>query len=270
MLPDNIKKYRRAQKMSQEDLAVQLHVVRQTLAKWENSLSVPDADQLILLADVLKVSVNDLLGTKIENLDNHQDIAAELTKANKQIAEYAENERLCKEARKIRGIMFWLTVIAIAIMGAVKNEIAAIVLSAILLVAVLIILYRNMSLLSVGFNSTGNTRSMKIVIVFDIVLVVVLAIFGILIRTDKIHLADNQEALFASVIVTIVIIFTGVIAPRLPHNRYTGLRLPWTVQNEGAWIIALSYINRSDAFNDGLHFVDESIDWDQYRSVFYV
>lgn len=62
--------------------------------------------------------------------------------------------------------------IAIAIMGAVKNEIAAIVLSAILLVAVLIILYRNMSLLSVGVNSTGNTRSMKIVIVFDIVLVV--------------------------------------------------------------------------------------------------
>lgn len=228
MLPDNIKKYRRAQKMSQEDLAVQLHVVRQTLAKWENSLSVPDADQLILLADVLKVSVNDLLGTKIENLDNHQDIAAELTKANKQIAEYAENERLCKEARKIRGIMFWLTVIAIAIMGAVKNEIAAIVLSAILFVAVLTILYRNMSLLSVGVNSTGNTRSMKIVIVFDIVLVVVLAIFGILIRTDKIHLADNQEALFASVIVTIVIIFTGVIAPRLPHNRYTGLRLPLT------------------------------------------
>lgn len=114
-------------------------------------------------------------------------------------------------------------------MGAVKNGIAAIVLSAILLVAVLIILYRNMSLLSVGFNSTGNTRSMKIVIVFDIVLVVVLAIFGILIKTDKIHLVDNQEALFASVIVTIVIIFTGVIAPRLPHNRYTGLRLPWTV-----------------------------------------
>lgn len=68
--------------------------------------------------------------------------------------------------------MLWLTVIAIAIMGAVKNEIAAIVLSAILLVAVLIILYRNMSLLSVGVNSTGNTRSMKIVIVFDIVLVV--------------------------------------------------------------------------------------------------
>lgn len=155
-------------------------------------MSVPDADQLILLADVLKVSVKDLLDTKIENPDNHQDIAAELTKANKQIAEYAENETLRREAGKIRGIMLWLTVIAIAIMGSVKNEITAIVLSAILLVVVLIILYRNMSLLSVGFNSTGNTRSMKIVTVFDIVLVVVLEIFGILIRTDKIYLADNQ------------------------------------------------------------------------------
>ena len=31
----------------------------------------------------------------------------------------------------------------------------------------------------------------------------------------------------------------------------------------------LSYINRSDAFNDGIHFVDESIDCEQYRDVFY-
>ncbi|WP_281522876.1 hypothetical protein [Mogibacterium timidum] len=31
----------------------------------------------------------------------------------------------------------------------------------------------------------------------------------------------------------------------------------------------LFYRNSSDAFNDGLHFVDESIDWEQYKDVFY-
>lgn len=43
--------------MSQEELALELHVVRQTISKWENTLSVPDADELIHLAKVLEVSV---------------------------------------------------------------------------------------------------------------------------------------------------------------------------------------------------------------------
>jgi len=46
MLSDKIKKYRKAQKLGQKDLAVQLHVVRQTVSKWKNALSVPDADLL--------------------------------------------------------------------------------------------------------------------------------------------------------------------------------------------------------------------------------
>lgn len=30
-------------------------------------------------------------------------------------------------------------------------------------------------------------------------------------------------------------VFAGLISPRLPFNRHTGLRLPWTVADEGAW-----------------------------------
>lgn len=238
MLSDNIKKYRKAQNMSQEDLAVRIHVVRQTLSKWENSLSVPDADQLISLAEVLGVSVNDLLGTVIQNPDDRKNIAAELSKANEQIARYAEEERLRKEAGKIRGLMLWLTIIAIAAMHVIKNEVLAIALSSILLIVILIILYRNISLLSVGFSSTGKTGSIKAVTIFDIALIVVIALFGILVRTNKIHLTENQEELFATALVSVVIILSGIIAPRLPYNRHTGLRLPWTVQNEGAWNIA--------------------------------
>ena len=42
-------------------------MVRQTVSKWEKGLSVPDADTLIRLAEVLEVSVSELLGAKIEN-----------------------------------------------------------------------------------------------------------------------------------------------------------------------------------------------------------
>ena len=47
MLGDQIKKYRKEKKMSQEELAIPLNVVRQTVSKWENNLSVPDAELLL-------------------------------------------------------------------------------------------------------------------------------------------------------------------------------------------------------------------------------
>ena len=47
-------------------MAARLHVVRQTISKWEKNLSVPDADTLIRLAEILEVSVSELLGAKIE------------------------------------------------------------------------------------------------------------------------------------------------------------------------------------------------------------
>ena len=238
MLSENIRKYRKDRKLNQEELAVKLCVVRQTLSKWENNLSVPDADQLIALAEILNVSVNDLLGTTLEDQYDHKDVAAELAKANEQIARYAENERLRLEAGRVRGLILWLTIIAIALMQTIRNEVLAIAISSILLVAVLIILYRNISLLSVGFDTTGKTGSIKVVTVFDIVLIVIISIFGILVKTAKIHLSENQEALFASALITVFMVFVGIIAPRLPYNRHTGLRLPWTVQNEGAWNIA--------------------------------
>ncbi len=238
MLSENIKKYRKAQKLSQEDLAMQLHVVRQTLSKWENALSVPDAGQLIALAHALGVSVNELLGTKMKAPDDLNNIAAELAEANAQIAQYAEEKWLRTEAGKLRGVILWLTVIAIAITHIVRNEILAISLSSILVIVVLVILYRNVSLLSVGFRETGQAGSIKAVTVFDIALAALTAVFAVLVKTGAIHFGENQEKLFAAALVAVVMIFTGIVAPRLPYNRHTGLRLPWTLQNEGAWNVA--------------------------------
>ena len=238
MLSENIKKYRKEQKLSQEELAAQLHVVRQTLSKWENNLSVPDADQLISLADALGVSVNTLLGTELNNPDDPKDIAAELEKANKQIAQYAEEKRLHAQAGKVRGLILWLTIIAIAISHVFRNEALAISLSSLLLIGVLVILYRNLSLLTLVFSGKREAESFRIVTIFNILLIALIAVFGILIKTELIRISDNKEELFAAAIVSVVIIFSGIISPRLPYNRHTGLRLPWTVQNEGAWNIA--------------------------------
>lgn len=66
MLSENLKLYRQKKGHTQESLAIQLHVVRQTVSKWEKGLSVPDAETLQRIAEVLEISVNDLLNTPAE------------------------------------------------------------------------------------------------------------------------------------------------------------------------------------------------------------
>ena len=60
MLNENLKQLRKSRGLSQEELAIRLNVVRQTISKWEKGISVPDADMLIKIADVFEVSVSEL------------------------------------------------------------------------------------------------------------------------------------------------------------------------------------------------------------------
>ncbi len=65
MLNENIKAIRKSKGLSQEELAVKLNVVRQTISKWEQGLSVPDADMLISISEAFETPVSTLLGETI-------------------------------------------------------------------------------------------------------------------------------------------------------------------------------------------------------------
>lgn len=86
MFGENLKTLRKQKGFSQEELATRLHVVRQTISKWEKNLSVPDADTLIRLAEILEVSVSELLGAKIENENTASDVSEQLSRINEQLA----------------------------------------------------------------------------------------------------------------------------------------------------------------------------------------
>jgi len=86
MFCENLKTLRKQKGFSQEELATRLHVVRQTISKWEKNLSVPDADTLIRLAEILEVPVSELLGEKIENENVTSDVAEQLSRINEQLA----------------------------------------------------------------------------------------------------------------------------------------------------------------------------------------
>lgn len=88
MLSENIKTIRKSKGLSQEELAVKLHVVRQTVSKWEQELSVPDADMLISLSEVFETPVSTLLGETVAETkaDDLKVISEKLEIINLQLA----------------------------------------------------------------------------------------------------------------------------------------------------------------------------------------
>ena len=95
MLKENIKKIRKAKGLSQEELAVKLNVVRQTISKWEQGLSVPDSEMLLTISQVLETPVSTLLGETIAETQTEdlKVIAEKLEVINLQLAQRTDNRR---------------------------------------------------------------------------------------------------------------------------------------------------------------------------------
>ena len=85
MLQENIKNFRKERGLTQEELAIRVNVVRQTVSKWEKGQSVPDADLLQKIAEVLEVTVSQLLGQEKE-MEHRNEIAEQLSRINEQFA----------------------------------------------------------------------------------------------------------------------------------------------------------------------------------------
>lgn len=103
MLKDNIKAIRQSRGLSQEELAIKLHAVRQTISKWERGLSVPDADMLIALSEIFEVPVSTLLGEALPEAP---------TNDLKTISEKLEviNLQLAAKRKHQQRIMQWLLI----------------------------------------------------------------------------------------------------------------------------------------------------------------
>ena len=115
MLNENIKRLRKDKGYTQETLAQQLGIVRQTVSKWEKGLSVPDAELLQKLAEILDTNVGELLGAASVPEKDGGEVAQQLARINEQLA--IKNRR----ARRV-----W--------------NVVAVIVSAILLVNALLIL----------------------------------------------------------------------------------------------------------------------------------
>lgn len=103
MLNENLKAIRKSKGLSQEELAIKLNVVRQTISKWEQGLSVPDSDMLISLSEALETPVSTLLGEAVTEpeADDLKAISKKLEIINLQLA---------RRKTTIRKLLHWLLI----------------------------------------------------------------------------------------------------------------------------------------------------------------
>lgn len=113
MLNENIKAIRKSKGLSQEEIAIKLNVVRQTISKWEQGLSVPDSDMLISISEVLETPVSTLLGetVMVSKVDDVKAISEKLEIINLQFAQR-------KTAR--RKMLYWLFVSLCAVIAIIS------------------------------------------------------------------------------------------------------------------------------------------------------
>lgn len=112
MLGENIKKLRKSKGLSQEELSIKLNVVRQTVSKWENGLSVPDSSMLISIAEELDTSVSELLGEPVTApaTDDLKTISEKLEVINLQLA-----KRSVAKVKTIRWVLISVCVLIIMV-----------------------------------------------------------------------------------------------------------------------------------------------------------
>lgn len=108
MFTENLKAVRKMRGLTQEELAVRLHVVRQTVSKWEKGLSVPDADMLIKIAELFEISVSELLGANMEPEATKNEVAEQLSRINEQLA--IKNRRAKMVWKIVLGIILAIVV----------------------------------------------------------------------------------------------------------------------------------------------------------------
>ncbi len=217
-LGENIKNRRRERKISQEYIADQLGVSRQAVSKWETGQSEPSTSNLLELSEILKITLDDL----VRDSDGQQKMKI-------------KPEQESKKTRRTRTTIIFLSLTTL-FLALVFNELSLIlIIISILAISVLLFITKvDGNDGSKSFNK--DAKIFKKYLPFTVLFVVVMMI-GVFMK-NKGLLNREQEKLYIVITVSLFYIFLASEARKFPFNRYTGLRLPWTIYDEATWNIA--------------------------------
>ena len=161
-----------------------------------------------------------------------------------------------KNAKYLLGVFSFMALI-IAVIG--RNTMVSTILTLICVFASVAVLYANLAKLSNVSEDNPKVRTLKSVTIFTFVFFGIIVLLAIIIgqlerrgllaelfngmSEEQINIVSKA---FMALVLAVPVLFFGNAAPKIPFNRYTGLRLPWTVRDEETWIVAhrvLGYIS---------------------------
>lgn len=167
-----------------------------------------------------------------------KELTQKLAQLNEQLAEKNKAERRMKLVSQKRGVILFLCFAAVIFSASLPNPALAACAVGVCFIAALLILYKNLALFTSVTAEKSNTRVLTISTFFNIAMILVVITTTALTEAGIVVLPAGGEKIFATAVITIIIIFSGMISPRLPFNRHIGLRLPWTVRDEDTWNVA--------------------------------
>ena len=120
----------------------------------------------------------------------------------------------------------------------VQNEVVSILLVGACILAAVVVLYRNLALLTSITTEDMKLGVLRTTTLFNVGVLMVGILFAVLTASGLVTVSKDGEKLLAMLLISCVMLFAGIVSPKLPYNRHTGLRLPWTVLDEETWNLA--------------------------------
>lgn len=185
------------------------------------------------MSEIFGVPVQEILGVQADTAA--EGLQVELAQARALLEEKSRKERERKLADQKRGVILLLSFAALFAALVVRNPLAAACLVGLCFLAAAVVLYRNLPLLTAPAAGAGKLRLLRLTTLFNLAVLGGAVLTAALMGSGVLQLSREEEGFLAMLAVGILMILSGIISPRLPFNRHTGLRLPWTVQDEDAW-----------------------------------
>lgn len=133
---ENLKKIRKEQGLSQEELADQLGVSRQAISKWESGQAYPEMDKIIALCNKFNVNIDDLLHNDIKEVKGEEESKKKINSTVEGFLKYITNSinmfssmtfkskiKCLFEQFIIAGILFLLSVTIVGVLGSLFTSI---------------------------------------------------------------------------------------------------------------------------------------------------
>jgi transcriptional regulator with XRE-family HTH domain/DNA-directed RNA polymerase subunit RPC12/RpoP len=148
---------RKEKKITQEQLAAKLYITDRAVSKWERGLSLPDADKMLDLCNILDINVNELLnGEKIDMKDYEKKTEELLVELAKQ--EEKKNKKMITDmyVMVITTVLFYIGIILLASFTLGEGTLFGIIVTVSTIVLVLVAFYAYKIELDAGYYECGK------------------------------------------------------------------------------------------------------------------